>query len=72
MLQYLMYIFLEQICMFGYLKTPDIMLSIVFSKKMDWTHTFDTHCMSIRLLGTPITDICSGVYELVGPNAFDP
>ena len=27
------------------LKTPDIMLSIVFSKKLDWTHTFDTHCI---------------------------
>ena len=40
-----MYIFSEQICMFGYLKTPDIMLSIVSSKKLDWTHTFDTHCM---------------------------
>ena len=44
MLEYLMYIFSEQICMFGYLKTPDIMLSIVSSKKLDWTHTFDTHC----------------------------
>ena len=44
MLEYLMYIFSEQICMFGYLKTPDIMLSIVSLKKLDWTHTFDTHC----------------------------
>ena len=41
-----MYIFSEQICMFGYLKTPDIMLSIVSSKKLDWTHTFDTYCIS--------------------------
>ena len=41
---YLMCIFSEQMCMFGYLKTPDIMLSIVSSQKLDWTHTFDTHC----------------------------
>ena len=41
MLEYLM-------CMFGYLKTPNIMLSIVSSQKLDWTHTFDTHCMSIN------------------------
>ena len=47
MLKYLMYIFSEQMCMFGYLKTPDIMLSIVSSQKLDWTHTFDTHCMSL-------------------------
>ena len=46
MLEYLMYIFSEQMCMFGYLKTPDIMLSIVSSQKLDWTHTFDTHCTS--------------------------
>ena len=38
MLEYLMYIFSEQMCMFGYLKTPDIMLSIVSSQKLDWTH----------------------------------
>ena len=41
---YLMCIFSEQMCMFEYLKTPDIMLSIVSSQKLDWTHTFDTHC----------------------------
>ena len=48
MLEYLMYIFSEQIYMFGYLKTPDIILSIVSSKKLDWTHTFDTHCTTNR------------------------
>ena len=35
-------------CMFGYLKTPDIILSLVSSQKMEWTHTFDTHCMIIN------------------------
>ena len=34
--------------MFGYSKTPDIMLFIVSSQKLDWTHTFDTHCMQKR------------------------
>ena len=29
-------------CIFGYLKTPDIILSLVSSRKLDWTHTFDT------------------------------
>ena len=37
-------------CMFGYLKPPDIMLSIVSSQKLDWTHTFDTHCMYFSIL----------------------
>ena len=32
-------------CMFGYLKPPDIILSLVSSRHLDWTHTFDTHCM---------------------------
>ena len=32
-------------CMFGYLKTPDIILPLVSSRKLDWTHTFDTHCI---------------------------
>ena len=31
-------------CMFGYLKTPDIILPLVSLRKLDWTHTFDTHC----------------------------
>ena len=34
-------------CMFGYLKTLDIILSLVSSRKLDWTHTFDTHCTVI-------------------------
>ena len=50
MLEYLMCVFSEQMCMFGYLKTPDIMLSIVSSQKLDWTHTFDTHCTCIFFL----------------------
>ena len=44
MFEYLMYIFEDQMCMFGYLKTPDVILSLVSSQKLDWTHTFDTHC----------------------------
>ena len=32
-------------CIFGYLKTPDIILSLVSSRKLDWTHSFDTHCI---------------------------
>ena len=39
-----MYIFEDQMCMFGFLKIPDIILSLVSSQKMDWTYTFDTHC----------------------------
>ena len=38
------HIFEVQMCIFGYLKTPDIILSLVSSRKLDWTHTFDTHC----------------------------
>ena len=49
MLEYLMYIFSGQMCMFGYLKTSDIMLSIVSSQKLDWTHIFDTHCIYIYI-----------------------
>ena len=48
MFEYLMYIFEVQICIFGYLKTPDIILSLVSSRKLDWTHTFDTHCIVHR------------------------
>ena len=36
---------------FGYLKTPDIILSLVSSRKFDWTHTFDTHCNIFRRRG---------------------
>ena len=42
--KYLVYIFADQMCMFGSLKTPDISFSLVSSQKLDWTHTFDTHC----------------------------
>ena len=45
MFEYLMYIFEDQMCLFGYFKTPDVILSLVSSQKLDWTHTFDTHCM---------------------------
>ena len=45
MFEYLMYIFEVQMCMFGYLKTPDIILPLVSSRNLDWTHTFDTHCI---------------------------
>ena len=31
--------------MFGYLKTPNVILFLVSSQKLDWTHTFDTHCI---------------------------
>ena len=46
MFEYLMYIFEVQMCMFVYLKTPDTILPLVSSRKLDWTHTFDTHCIS--------------------------
>ena len=50
MLEYLMYIFEEKVCMFGYLQTPDIILTLVSSQKLDWTHTFDTYCLSIHIM----------------------
>ena len=50
MFEYIMYIFSEQMCMFEYPKTPDIMLSIVSSQQLDWTHTFDTHCIFQAIL----------------------
>ena len=31
-------------CTFGYLKTLDIILSLLSLQKLDWTRTFDTHC----------------------------
>ena len=34
--------------MFRYLKTPDIISSLVSSKKLDWTHTFGTYCILIH------------------------
>ena len=44
MFEYLMYIFEDQMCIFGYLKIPDIILSLVSSQKLDWTQTFGTYC----------------------------
>ena len=46
MFEYLMYIFEDQMCIFGYLKIPDIILSLVSSHKLDWTQTFGTYCIS--------------------------
>ena len=40
--EYLLYVFEAQICMFGCTKIPDIILSLLSSQKLDWTHTFDT------------------------------
>ena len=31
-------------CMLWYIKTSNIIISLVSSQKLDWTHTFDTHC----------------------------
>ena len=45
MFEYLMYIFEDQMCIFGYLKIPDIILSLVSSQKLDWTQTFGTYCI---------------------------
>ena len=36
-------------CMLGYLKTPNVILFLVSSQKLDWTHTFDTHCIQAML-----------------------
>ena len=36
-------------CTFGYLKTLDIILSLVYLQKLDWTHTFDTHYIYIYI-----------------------
>ena len=47
MFEYLMNIFEDQMCVFGYLKIPDIILSLVSSQKLDWTHTFGTYCIYI-------------------------
>ena len=44
MFEYLIYIFYDKMSMFRYLKTPDIILPLVSSKKLDWTHTFGTYC----------------------------
>ena len=64
MFEYLMYIFEVQMCIFGYLKTPDIILSLVSSRKLDWTHTFDTHCMFKEII--PSLKVKSSIY----PSSF--
>ena len=43
--EYLMYIFKNQMGMFGYFKIPDVILFLVSPEKLNWTRTFDTHCM---------------------------
>ena len=45
--EYIMYIFEDQVCIFGYLKIPDIILSLVSSQELDWTHTFGTYYIYI-------------------------
>ena len=45
MFEYLMNVFEDQMCVFGYLKIPDIILCLVSSQKLDWTHTFGTYCI---------------------------
>ena len=47
--EYLMYIFKNQMDMFEYFKIPDVILSQVSSQKLNWTHTFDTHCIYIYI-----------------------
>ena len=42
--EYLMYIFKNQMGMFGYFKIPDVILTLASSQKLNWTHSFDTHC----------------------------
>ena len=49
MFEYLMYIFEDQMCIFGYLKIPDIILSLVSSQKLDWTQTFGTYYIYIYI-----------------------
>ena len=45
MFEYLMNVFEDQMCVFGYSKIPDIILCLVSSQKLDWTHTFGTYCI---------------------------
>ena len=46
MLEYLVFIFEDQMGKFGYFKIPGIIVSLVCSQKSDGTHTFDTHSMA--------------------------
>ena len=32
--------------MFGYFKIPDVILTLASSQKLNWTHYFDTHCIT--------------------------
>ena len=48
--EYLMYIFKNQMSMFGYFKIPDVILTLASSQKLNWTHSFDTHCI-LRIHG---------------------
>ena len=43
--EYIMYIFKNQMGMFGYFKIPDVILTLASSQKLNWTHSFDTHCI---------------------------
>ena len=43
--EYLINIFKNQIDMFGYFKIPGVILPLGCSQKLNWTHTFDTHCI---------------------------
>ena len=63
MFEYLMYIYEVQMCIFGYLKTPDIILPLVSSRKLDWTHTFDTHCRLYTAYIGCIFAICQITYD---------
>ena len=48
--EYLMYIFKNQMSMFGYFKIPDVILTLASSQKLNWTHSFDTHCTNQQML----------------------
>ena len=50
--EYLLSILKNQMSMFGYFKIPDVILSPISPEKLNWTHTFDTHCMSF-----PVQDV---------------
>ena len=43
--EYLVYIFKNQMGMFGYFKIPDVILTLASSQTLNWTHSFDTHCI---------------------------
>ena len=43
----IMYIFKNQVSMFGYFKIPDVILTLASSQKLNWTRSFDTHCIQL-------------------------